>query len=37
MVLGDRGYATARGVQAVRQSEAQAVVRFHPADVAHLR
>ena len=31
VVLGDRGYATARGVYAVRQQEAHVVVRFHPA------
>lgn len=31
MVLGDRGYATARGVYAVRQQEAHVVVRFNPA------
>jgi len=33
VVLGDRGYATARGLYAVRQQEAHAVVRFHPATV----
>jgi len=31
VVLGDRGYATARGVYAVRQQEAHVVVRFNPA------
>jgi hypothetical protein len=31
VVLGDRGYATARGVYAVVQQEAQVVVRFNPA------
>jgi len=31
VVLGDRGYATARGVYAVRQVEAHVVVRFNPA------
>ena len=31
VVLGDRGYATARGVYAVRQEEAHVVVRFNPA------
>jgi hypothetical protein len=31
VVLGDRGYATARGLYAVRQQEAHAVARFHPA------
>jgi hypothetical protein len=31
VVLGDRGYATARGLYAVRQQQAHAVVRFHPA------
>lgn len=31
VVLGDRGYATARGVFAVRQEEAHVVVRFNPA------
>jgi len=31
VVLGDRGYATARGVHAVRQEEAHVVVRFNPA------
>src|SRR5215813_12528634 len=31
VVLGDRGYATARGVYAVRQAEAHVVVRFNPA------
>jgi hypothetical protein len=31
VVLGDRGYATARGLYAVRQQEAHAVVRFNPA------
>jgi hypothetical protein len=31
VILGDRGYATARGVYAVRQQEAHVVVRFHPA------
>jgi hypothetical protein len=30
VVLGDRGYATARGVYAVRQPEAHVVVRFNP-------
>jgi hypothetical protein len=30
VVLGDRGYATARGVYAVRQQEAHVVVRFNP-------
>jgi hypothetical protein len=33
VVLGDRGYATARGVYAVRQQEAHVVVRFHPASL----
>jgi hypothetical protein len=33
VVLGDRAYATARGLHAVRQQEAHAVVRFHPATV----
>jgi hypothetical protein len=31
VVLGDRGYATARGVYAVRHEEAHVVVRFNPA------
>ena len=31
VVLGDRGYATARGLYAVLQQEAHAVVRFNPA------
>jgi hypothetical protein len=31
VVLGDRGYASARGVYAVRQQEAHVVVRFNPA------
>ena len=31
VVLGDRAYATARGVYAVRQQEAHVVVRFNPA------
>jgi hypothetical protein len=31
VVLGDRAYATARGLYAVRQQEAHAVVRFNPA------
>jgi len=31
VVLGDRGYATARGVYAVCQAGAQVVVRFNPA------
>jgi Transposase DDE domain len=31
VVLGDRGYATARGLYAVGQQEAHAVARFHPA------
>ncbi len=31
VVLGDRGYATARGVHSVRQQEAHVVVRFNPA------
>jgi hypothetical protein len=31
VVLGDRGYATARGVYAVRQQEAHVVVRLNPA------
>jgi hypothetical protein len=31
VVLGDRGYATARGVYAARQQEAHVVVRFNPA------
>jgi hypothetical protein len=31
VVLGDRGYATARGLYAVRQQEAHAIVRFNPA------
>jgi hypothetical protein len=31
VVLGDRGYATARGLYAVRQQGAHAVVRFNPA------
>lgn len=31
VVLGDRGYATARGVRAARQQEAHVVVRFNPA------
>jgi hypothetical protein len=31
VVLGDRGYATARGLYAARQQEAHVVVRFHPA------
>lgn len=31
VVLGDRGYAAARGVHAVRQQEAHVVVRFNPA------
>jgi Transposase DDE domain len=31
VVLGDRAYATARGLYAVRQDQAQAVVRFNPA------
>jgi hypothetical protein len=31
VVLGDRGYATARGVYAVRQQESHMVVRFNPA------
>ena len=31
VVLGDRGYATARGLYSVRQQEAHAVVRFNPA------
>jgi hypothetical protein len=30
VVLGDRGYASARGIYAVRQAEAHVVVRFHP-------
>lgn len=30
VVLGDRGYATARGLWAVRQQEAHVVVRFNP-------
>lgn len=33
VVLGDRGYASARGVYAVRQQEAHVVVRFNPATV----
>jgi len=31
VVLGDRGYATARGIHSVRQQEAHVVVRFNPA------
>jgi hypothetical protein len=31
VILGDRGYATARGLHAVRQVEAHVVVRFNPA------
>jgi hypothetical protein len=31
VVLGDRAYATARGLYAVRQDEGHAVVRFNPA------
>jgi len=31
LILGDRAYGTARGVHAVRQSEAHVVVRFNPA------
>ena len=31
VILGDRGYATARGLHAVRQAEAHVVVRFNPA------
>jgi hypothetical protein len=31
VVLGDRAYATARGLYAVRQEEAHVVVRFNPA------
>jgi hypothetical protein len=31
LILGDRAYGTARGVYAVRQSEAHVVVRFNPA------
>jgi Transposase DDE domain len=30
VILGDRAYATARGIQAVRQAEAHVVVRFNP-------
>jgi hypothetical protein len=33
VVLGDRGYATARGVYAVRQQEAHVLVRFNPASL----
>lgn len=33
VVLGDRAYATARGLHAVRQDEAYAVVRFNPASL----
>jgi hypothetical protein len=31
LILGDRAYGTARGVHAVRQAEADVVVRFNPA------
>jgi Transposase DDE domain len=31
LILGDRAYGTARGVHAVRQGEAQVLVRFNPA------
>jgi hypothetical protein len=33
VVLGDRGYASARGVYAVRQQEAHVVVRFNPGNL----
>jgi hypothetical protein len=33
VVLGDRAYATARGLYAVRQQEAHAVARFNPANL----
>jgi hypothetical protein len=33
IVLGDRAYATARGVHAVRQAEAHVIVRFNPGNV----
>lgn len=33
VVLGDRAYATARGLYAVRQAEAHAVVRFAPGNL----
>jgi hypothetical protein len=33
IVLGDRAYATARGVHAVRQADAHVIVRFHPGNL----
>ena len=33
VVLGDRAYATARGVHAVRQAEAHVIVRFNPGNL----
>ena len=33
VILGDRAYATARGLHAVRQAEANVVVRFSPANL----
>src|ERR1019366_9129666 len=33
IVLGDRAYATARGVHAVRQAEAHVIVRFNPGNL----
>ena len=33
IVLGDRAYATARGVHAVRQADAHVIVRFNPGNV----
>jgi hypothetical protein len=33
IVLGDRAYATARAVHAVRQAEAHVIVRFNPGNV----
>jgi hypothetical protein len=33
VVLGDRAYATARGIHAVRQQEAHVVVRFNPTNL----
>jgi hypothetical protein len=33
VVLGDRAYATARGVQAVRQADAHVIARFNPGNL----